>query len=135
MSEIPTSGGVNEHNATPSLKRTIKDALSEQIAIAIKRDRSETRKLHEIAIKPPVKRPITLALVDKTSTIPLKPSIQRIGENILAGTYEHDPLLQPIVDILKNYNQQKVNKLPKVWQQRFSELRLDEMILSTSTRY
>ena len=80
---------MNECNATPSLKQTIKDALSEQIAMSNKRDRSETRNLHEIAIKPPVKRPLTLALVNKTSTIPLKSSIQRIGENILAGTYEH----------------------------------------------
>ena len=77
---------MNERDATPSLKQTIKDALSEQIAMANKRDRSETRKVHEIAIKPPVKRTIPLALLVKTSTIPLKSSIQRIGENILAGT-------------------------------------------------
>ena len=113
-SEKPTSEGVNERDATPSLKQTINDALSEQIAMANKRNRSETRKLHENAIKLPVKRPITLAFVDKTSTIALKSSIQRIGENSLAGTYEHHPLLQSIIDILKNYNQQKVNKLPKV---------------------
>ena len=94
--------------------------------MANERNRSETRKLHEIAIKASVKRPITLALVDKTSTIPLKSSIQRIGENILAGTYKHDPLLQSNIDILKIYKQQKVNKLPKVWQRRFNELRLDE---------
>ena len=105
---------MNERDATPSLKPTIKDALSEQIAMANKRDRSETLKLHEIAIEQPVKRPITLASVDKTSTIPLKASNQRIGENSFAGTYEHDPLLQSIIDVLKNYNQQKVNKLPKV---------------------
>ena len=86
VTEIPTSEGVYERNVTPSLKQTIKDPLSEQIAMANKGDRSETRKLHEIAIKPPVKRPKTLALVDKTSTIPLKSSIQRIGENILAYT-------------------------------------------------
>ena len=125
-SENLTSEGVNERDATPSLKQTIKDALSEQIAMANKRDRNETRKLHEIAIKPPVKRPITLALVDKTLTNPLKSSIQRIGENILTGTYQHDPILRSIIDILRNYNQQKVNKLPKVWQQRFNQLRLDE---------
>ena len=74
-SENLTSEGVIERDAT--LKQTIKDALSEQIAMANKGDRSETRKLHEIAIKPPIKRPITLALVDKTSTIPLKSIIQR----------------------------------------------------------
>ena len=105
---------MNERDATPSIKHTIKDELSEQIAMVNKRDRSETSKLHKIAIKPPVKRPITLALIDKTSTIPLKSSIQRIGENILAGTYEHDPLLQSIIDILNNHNQQKMNKLLKV---------------------
>ena len=59
--------------------------------MANKRDRSEKRELHEIAIELPVKRPITLALIDKASTIPLKSSIQRIGGGILAGMYEHDP--------------------------------------------
>ena len=82
-------------------------ALSEQIAMANERDRSENRKLHEIAIKPPVERPTTLSFIDKTSTIPLKSSIQRIGENILAETYEQDRLLQSIIDILKNHNQQR----------------------------
>ena len=44
------NGGVNERDATPSKEQTIKDSLSEQIAMANKRDQSETRKLHEIAI-------------------------------------------------------------------------------------
>ena len=87
---------------------------------------SETRKMHELAIKPPVKRPITLALIDKTSNTPLKSSIQRIGENMLAATYDCDPLLQSSITLLQNFDQKKFNKLPKVWQQRYNELRLDE---------
>ena len=94
--------------------------------MARKRDASETRKLHELAIKPPVKRPITLALIDKNSNTPLKSSIQRIGENMLAATYDCDPLLQSIITLLQNFDQKKFNKLPKVWQQQSNELRLDE---------
>ena len=55
-SENLTNEGVNERDATPSIKQTIKDALSEQVAMANKRDRTETRELHEIAIELPVKR-------------------------------------------------------------------------------
>ena len=94
--------------------------------MARKRDASETRKLHELAIKPPVKRPITLALIDKNSSTPLKSSIQRIGENMLAATYDCDPLLQSIIALLQNFDQKKFNKLPKILQQRYKELRLDE---------
>ena len=36
--------------------------------------------------------------------------------------------MQSIIDILKVYNHQKINKLPKVWQQRFYELRLDKKV-------
>ena len=54
-----------------------------------------------------VKLPLTLALKDKNSTVPPKFSIQRIGENILAGTYEHDPLLQSIIEILKTFTNRK----------------------------
>ena len=96
--------------------------------MACKRDASETQNLHELAIKPPVKRPITLALIDKSSSTPLKSSIQRIGENMLAATYDCDPLLQSIIAILQNFEQKKFKKLPKVWQQRYNELRIDENI-------
>ena len=93
--------------------------------MANKRDKSETRKLHEIEIKALVKRP--LALVDKNSSAPLKSSIQRIGENIRAGTQEHDPLLQSIIELLKKPGREKEEKkLPKVWQQRFKELSFDD---------
>ena len=83
------SEGVNEiRRATPSMKQIIRDALNDQqldqLDMTNKRDKSETRKLHEIEIKALVKRP--LALVDKNSSAPLKSSIQRIGENIRAGT-------------------------------------------------
>ena len=94
--------------------------------MARKRDASETQKLHELAIKPPVQRPITLALVDKNSSTPLKSSIQRIGENMLAAIYDCDPLLQSIIAILQSFDRKKFNKLPKVWQQRYNEIRLDE---------
>ena len=94
--------------------------------MARKRDASETRKLHDLVIKPPVKRPITLALVDKNSDTPLKSSIQRIGENMLAATYDCDLLLQSIIALLQNFDQRKFNNLPKIWRQRYNELRLDE---------
>ena len=68
---------MNERDATPSIKQTIKDALSEQVAMANKRDRSETRKLHEIAIKLPVKRPVTLALIDKIPKIPASNELEK----------------------------------------------------------
>ena len=85
-SEKETSEGAND--ATPrTIKQTIRDVfIEQQLEMARKRDASETRKLHELAIKTPVKRPITLALVDKNSNTPLKSSIQRIGENMLAAT-------------------------------------------------
>ena len=70
--------------------------------------------LHELAINQPVKRPLTIALVDKDSSTPLKSSIQRIGKNMLAATYECDLLLQSIKTLLQNYDQKKFNKLPKV---------------------
>ena len=126
-SEKTTSKGAND--VTPlSIKQTIRDAFTDQqqLEMARKRDASETRKLHELAIKPPVKRPITLALIDKNSSTPLKSSIQRIGENMLAATYDCDPLLQSIIALLQTFDQKKFNKLPKIWQQRYKELRLDE---------
>ena len=75
-SEKTTSKGAND--VTPlSIKQTIRHAFTDQqqLEMARKRDASETRKLHELAIKPPVKRPITLALIDKNSSTPLKSSI------------------------------------------------------------
>ena len=93
-SEKTASKGAND--VTPlSIKQTIRDAFTDQqqLTMARKRDASETRKLHELAIKLPVKRPITLALIDKISSTPLKSNIQRIGENMLAATYDCDPLL------------------------------------------
>ena len=124
--EKESSEGAND--ATPrTIKQTIRDVfIEQQLEMARKRDASETRKLHELAIKPPVKRPITLALIDKNSNTPLKSSIQRIGENMLAATYDCDPLLQSIITLLQKFDQKKFNKLPKVWQQRYNELRLDE---------
>ena len=125
-SEKETSKGAN--NATPrTIKQTIRDVfIEQQLEMARKRDASETRKLHELAIKPPVKRPITIALVDKNSNTPLKSSIQRIEENMLAATYDCDPLLQSIIALLQNFDRKKFNKLPKIWQQRYNELRLGE---------
>ena len=125
-SEKETSEGAND--ATPrTIKQTTRDVfIEQQLEMARKRDASETRKLHEFATIAPVKRPITLALVDKNSNTRLKSSIQRIGENMLAATYDCDPLLQSIIALLQNFDQKKFNKLPKVWQQRYNELRLDE---------
>ena len=45
---------------------------------------------------------------------------------MLAATYDCDPLLQSIIALLQNFDQKKFNKLLKVWQQRYKELRLDE---------
>ena len=87
---------------------------------------ADESELQQLAIKPPVKRPFTIALIDKNSNNPLKSSIQRIGENILVGTYEHDPVLQTVISLLKEFNEKKLKKLPKVWQQRFKEFSLDE---------
>ena len=112
----------------PTTKQTIRDLFidQQQIDIVRKRDASETRKLHELAIKPPVKRPITIALVDKNSSTPLKSSKQRIGENMLAETYNCDLLLQSILSLLQKFDQKKFTKFPKIWQQRYKDLRLDE---------
>ena len=125
-SEKATSEGAND--PTPTLKQTLKDALTDQqhLNMARKRENTEMRQLQELAIKPPVKRPLTLALVDKDSSTPLKSSIPRIGENMFAATYECYLLLQSIIILLQNYAQKKFNNLPKVWQQRFKDLRLDE---------
>ena len=94
--------------------------------MARKRETIEMRQLQERAIKSPVKTPLTLALVDKDSSTPIKSSIQRMGENMLAATYECDLLLQSVISLLQNYDQKKFNKLPKIWQQRFKDQRLDE---------
>ena len=56
----------------------------------------------------------------------MKSSIQRIGENILAGTYESDQTLQSVIKLLQQYDEKQFKKLPKIWQNRFSELSLDE---------
>ena len=86
----------------------------------------EAQQLQAIAIKPPIKRPFTLALIDKTTNIPLKSSIQRIGENILAGTYKSDQTLQAVIKLLQQYDDIQFKKLPKIWQNRFIELSLNE---------
>ena len=85
-----------DHAAT-SIKQTIEDILNKQ-GVEMSADESESQQL---AIKPPVKRPFTIALIDNSSNIPLKSSIRRIGEKILAGTYEHDSLLQTVISLLK----------------------------------
>ena len=125
-SEKVTSEGAND--ATRTIKQTIRDVIidQQQLDMAPKRDVSETRKLHELAIKPPFKRPITLAMVDKNASMPLKSSIQRIGENMLAATYDCDLFLQSIIAPLQNFDQKKFNKLQKICQQRYNELQLDE---------
>ena len=46
-SEKKANESVNERDAPPSKKLTIKDALGEQIAMASKRDRSALRKLRD----------------------------------------------------------------------------------------
>ena len=44
----------------------------------------------------------------------------------MAGTYEHDSLSQTFNSLLKEFNEKKLQKLPKQWQQRFKEFKLDE---------
>ena len=116
------------NDAVATLKRTIKNTLTDisnnTASTMIEND--EQKQLQELAIKPAVKRPFTLALVDKSSKIPLKSSIQRIGENILAGTYESDQTLQTVIQLLKQFDTKKFKKLPEVLQNRFKEFSLDE---------
>ena len=85
-------GEQTNSDAANGLKQTIKDALNENnyaaTAVEMTEREREEQQLQAIAIKSPIKRPITLALIDKNSSTPLKSSIRRIGENILAGTYE-----------------------------------------------
>ena len=121
--------GENANNdAAATLKQTIKNTLTDisNNTANTMNENDEQNQLQELAIKPPVKRPFTLALVDKSSKIPLKSSIQRIGENILAGTYESDQTLQTVIQLLKQFDTKKFKKLPKVWQNRFKEFSLDE---------
>ena len=63
--------------------------------------------VQQLAIKPPVKRPFTLALIDKDTNMPLKSSIQRIGENILAATHQSYSLLQTVIQLLKQFDEKK----------------------------
>ena len=75
---------------------------------------------------PPPKRTVTLASIDKLSNEPIKTSISRIGENVLAGTYESVKLLQKLIKLITRPDQKKIDKLPAVWQQKFKELNLDQ---------
>ena len=114
--------------AAATLKQTIKDTLSDNLnnTAAAMNEIDEQQQLQALAIKPPVKRPFTLALFDKHSETPLKSSIQRVGENILAGTYESDQTLQTIIQLIKHFDAKKLKKLPKVWQNKIKEFSLDE---------
>ena len=116
------------NDAAATLKQTIKNTLTDiaNNTAGTMSENDEQKQLQELAIKPPVKRPFTLALVDKSSKIPLKASIQRIGENILAGTYESDQTLQTVIQLLKQFDTKKFKKSLKVWQNRFKEFSLDE---------
>ena len=93
--------GVNTSNdSANTIKQRIKDALKDNnnnTAVEKTEKEREAQQLQEVAIKPPIKRPFTLALIDKNSNIRLKSSIQRIGENILAGTYQSDQTLQAVI--------------------------------------
>ena len=84
----------------------------------------EKQQLPESAIKPPIKRHFTLALIDENSNIQLKSSNQRIGENILAGTYEFDQTLESVLKLLKQFDAKQFKKLPKIWRNRFNKLSL-----------
>ena len=116
------------NDAAATLKQTIKNTLTDILNKTASKmnENDEQKQLQELAIKPPVERPFTLALVDKSSKIPLKFSIQRSGENILAGTYKSDQILQTVIQLLKQFDTKKFKKLPKVWQNRFKEFSLDE---------
>ena len=116
------------NDAAATLKQTIKDTLTEitNNTDGTMSENDERKQLQELAIKPPIKRPFTLALVDKSSKTPLKSSIQRIGENILARTYESDQTLQAVIQLLKQFDTKKFKKLPKVSQNRFKVFSLDE---------
>ena len=97
------------NDAAATQKQTIKNTLTDisNNTASTMNENDEQIQLQELAIKPPVKRPFTLALVDKSSKIPLKSSIQRIGENILAGTYESDQTLQTVKQLLKQFDTKK----------------------------
>ena len=122
-------GEQSNSDAANGLKQTIKDALNENnyaTAVEMTEREREEQQLQAIARKPPIKRPITLALIDKNSNTPLKSSIQRIGETILAGTYKSDQTLQKVITLIQHYDEKQFKKFPKVWQNRFNELSLDE---------
>ena len=115
-SNTAAATGANASNYT-----TIKAIID-----SMPRDNSKQRKTSELAIMPPAKRTLTIATIDKLSKEPIKSSISKIGENILAGTYESDELLQKIVNLNKSPDKRKIEKLPAIWQQKFNELSLDE---------
>ena len=123
-------GAKASNNAANTLKQTIQSTLADstiKVTAEMTEKERETQQLHEIAMKPPIKRPFKLALIDKDSKMPLESSIQRIGENFLAGTYESDQTLQSVIKLLQHFDDKQFKKLPKIWQNRFKELSLDEI--------
>ena len=87
------------NDAAATLKQTIKNTLTDitNDTAGTMSKNDEQKQLQELANKPPVKHPFKLALVDKSSKTPRKSSIQKIGENNLAGTYESDQTLQTVI--------------------------------------
>ena len=84
-------------------------------------------KLHETAIKLSEKRQsrFNINLVEKRNAT-ITTSVEKIGEINLAVNYSSDQLLQNIINLLKKFDKKKFHKLPKIWQQKFRELSLDD---------
>ena len=68
--------------------------------------------VQQLAIKSPVKRLFTLALIDKETNMPLKSIIQKI--DILAAIYESDAILQAVIKLRKTFEEKNFKKLPEV---------------------
>ena len=73
---------------------------------------SKESEVQQLAIKPPVKRLFTLALIDKETNMPLKSIIQKI--DILAAIYESDSILQAVIKLRKTFEEKNFKKLPEV---------------------
>ena len=73
-----------ERKRPPQPQKAIKEKLDNLLAMESTRANRTASKLQATAIKPPVKGPLTIALVDKMKT-PLKSGFRRIGEIILGA--------------------------------------------------
>ena len=95
--------GENNAPKTGSLKEICKAASSNEMSALASELR---RQLYQLAVKPPVRRPFIIALIDKCLNILLESSIQRVGEiNVLKPTNMINPMLQTVISLLKEFDE------------------------------